>query len=77
MAIRLDFLSPSGIEKIDELTIKLHLDRPHFNILLSLNAYSSMIAPEGGWEDFYSGNPADAVGTGPFLMESFTPSRLC
>ena len=75
MAIRLDFLSPSGIEKIDELTIKLHLDRPHFNILLSLYAYSSMIAPEGGWEDFYSGNPADAVGTGPFLMESFTPDE--
>ena len=37
-----------------------------------------MIAPEGGWEDFYSGDPADAIGTGPFLMEEFfLTSGLC
>jgi peptide/nickel transport system substrate-binding protein len=34
-----------------------------------------MIAPEGGWEDFYSGDPADAIGTGPFLMEEFIPDE--
>lgn len=75
MADRLDFLSPAGIEKVDELTIKLHLDRPHFNVLLTLYSYASMIAPEGGWEDFYSGDPADAIGTGPFLLESFNPDE--
>jgi peptide/nickel transport system substrate-binding protein len=75
LASRLDFLSPTGIEKVDDLTIKLHLDRPHFNVLLSLYGYPSMIAPEGGWQDFYSGDPADAIGTGPFLLESFTPDE--
>ena len=27
------------------------------------------------WKDFYSGNPADAVGTGPFMMEEFIPDE--
>ena len=41
---------------------------PYSNLLLALYDYPSMIAPEGGWEDFYSGDPADAIGTGPFMM---------
>ena len=75
MATRLDFLSPLGIEKVDEFTIRLRLDRPNANLLYALYDYPSMIAPEGGWDDFYSGNPADAIGTGPFLMESFVPDE--
>ena len=75
MAARLDFLSPAGIEKVDDFTVNLKLDRPNANLLLALYDYPSMIAPEGGWEDFYSGDPADAIGTGPFLMESFTPDE--
>ena len=75
MAARLEFLSPGGIEKVDDLTVRLRLDRPEVNLLLALYDYPSMIAPEGGWRDFYSGDPADAVGTGPFLMESFTPDE--
>ena len=75
MAARLEFLSPGGIEKVDDLTVRLRLDRPEVNLLLALYDYPSMIAPEGGWDDFYSGDPADAVGTGPFLMESFVPDE--
>ena len=75
MAAALDFLSPEGVEKVDDLTIKLRLDRPNADVLLSFYDYPSMIAPEGGWKDFYSGNPADAVGTGPFMMEEFTPDE--
>ncbi len=75
MAARLEFLSPDGMEKVDDLTVKLHLDRPEVNLLLALYDYPSMIAPEGGWNDFYSGDPADAVGTGPFLLESFVPDE--
>ncbi len=75
MAEALDFLSPDGVEKIDDLTIKLHLNRPNGDLLLSFYDYPSMIAPEGGWTDFYSGNAADAVGTGPFMMEEFTPDE--
>ena len=75
MAAALDFLSPDGIEKIDDLTIKLRLNRPNADLLLSFYDYPSMIAPEGGWKDFYSGNQADAIGTGPFMMEEFTPDE--
>ena len=46
MAARLDFLSPDGIEKVDDLTVKLHLDRPDVNLLLALYDYPSMIAPK-------------------------------
>ena len=75
MAARLDFLSPEGIEKVDPLTIKLTLDRPYADLPLALYDYPSMIAPEGGWTDFYSGDPADAIGTGPFLLEEFIPDE--
>ena len=75
MAARLEFLSPGGIERVDGLTVRLRLDRAEVNLPLALYDYPSMIAPEGGWEDFYSGDPADAVGTGPFLMESFIPDE--
>jgi peptide/nickel transport system substrate-binding protein len=75
MGAALDFLSPEGITKIDDLTIKLNLNRPNADVLLAFYDYPSMIAPEGGWTDFYSGDPADAIGTGPFLMSEFTPDE--
>ena len=75
MAAALDFLKPEGIEKVDDLTIKLHLERPNASLLLSFYDYPSMIAPEGGWKNFYSGDPADAIGTGPFLLSQFTPDE--
>jgi len=75
MAARLDFLTPDGIEKVDDLTIKLTLDRPYADLPLALYDYPSMIAPDGGWTDFYSGDPADAIGTGPFMLEEFIPDE--
>ena len=75
MASRLGFLPSTGVEKVDSHTVKLHLDRPYFAFPLALYDYPSMIAPEGGWEDFYKGDAEHAVGTGPFLMESFTPDE--
>ena len=75
MAARVDMLSPEGIEKVDDLTIKLTLDRPYADFPLALYDYPSMIAPEGGWTDFYSGDPADAIGTGPFMLEEFIPDE--
>ncbi len=74
-AAKLDMLSPEGIEKVDDLTIKFHLDRPNADFLYAFYDYPTMIAPEGGWTDFYSGDPADAIGTGPFMLESFTPDE--
>ena len=35
-----------------------------------------MIAPEGGWSDFYSGKPEPMpIGTGPFMIEEFIPDE--
>ena len=75
LAAALEFLSPEGIEKVDDLTIKLTLNRPNADLLLAFYDYPSMIAPEGGWTDFYSGNPEDAIGTGPFMIEEFIPDE--
>jgi peptide/nickel transport system substrate-binding protein len=74
-AAKLDMLSPDGVEKVDDLTIKLHLDRPNADLLYAFYDYPTMIAPDGGWNDFYSGDPADAIGTGPFMMEEFVPDE--
>jgi len=74
-AAKLDMLSPEGVEKVDDLTVKLTLDRPNADLLLAFYDYPTMIAPDGGWEDFYSGDPADAIGTGPWLMEEFIPDE--
>jgi peptide/nickel transport system substrate-binding protein len=74
-AAKLGMLSPEGIKKIDDLTIELTLDRPNGDLMLVFYDYPTMIAPEGGWTDFYSGDPADAIGTGPFMMESFVPDE--
>ena len=74
-AAKLDMLQPEGIKKIDDLTIELTLDRPNADLMLVFYDYPTMIAPEGGWTDFYSGDPADAVGTGPFMLEEFVPDE--
>jgi len=75
MAAKLDMLSPEGVEKVNDMTIKLTLNRPYADLPLALYDYPSMIAPEGGWTDFYSGDPADAIGTGPFMLEEFIPDE--
>ena len=45
LAAALEFLSPEGIEKVDDLTIKLTLNRPNADLLLAFYDYPSMIAP--------------------------------
>jgi peptide/nickel transport system substrate-binding protein len=74
-AAKLDMLTPEGIEKVDDLTIKFTLDRPNADFMLAFYDYPTMIAPDGGWEDFYSGDPADAIGTGPWIMEEYIPDE--
>ena len=74
-AANLSMLSPDGVKKVDDLTVKFTLDLPNADFLYAFYDYPTMIAPEGGWKDFYSGNPADAIGTGPFMLESFIPDE--
>jgi len=75
MRAKLSMLSSTGVEKVDEYTIKLHLDRPFYGIPWQLYDYPGLIAPEGGWDDFYYGDAEHAIGTGPFLMKEFIPDE--
>jgi peptide/nickel transport system substrate-binding protein len=61
------YLSSTGIEKVDDYTIKLHLDAPQIGVPEHLFHYPAVILPkdfEGEWYD----NPA---GTGPFTLDEF------
>lgn len=75
MRAKLSMLTPDGVEKVDDYTVKLHLDRSFYGIPWLLYDYPSLIAPEGGWDDFYYGDAEHAVGTGPFLMKEFIPDE--
>jgi peptide/nickel transport system substrate-binding protein len=71
----LAFLSPTGIEKVDDHTMRLHLDRPSFAVPFIFFNYPALILPEGGCKDFYKGDAASAIGTGPYVMKAFTPEE--
>jgi len=75
MRAKLSMLSSTGVEKVDDYTVKLHLDRPFYGIPWLLYDYPGLIAPEGGWDDFYYGDAEHAIGTGPFLMKEFIPDE--
>ncbi len=67
----LAFLSPSGVEKVDDYTVRLHLDKPSISVPYHLWNYPALILPEGGCA-FYDG---EAIGTGPYLMKEFIPDE--
>jgi peptide/nickel transport system substrate-binding protein len=75
MGGKLSMLSSTGVEKVDDYTVKLHLDRPFYGIPWLLYDYPGLIAPAGGWDDFYHGDAEHAIGTGPFLMKEFVPDE--
>ncbi len=64
-------LSPSGVVKTGDYTVEFHLDAPNGNFpyLTSSDNYNMIILPSGY-------NPSDwqktFVGTGPFLLKSYT-----
>jgi peptide/nickel transport system substrate-binding protein len=66
-------LESGGITAADDLTVVFDLQRPYsdFPYVLSSSVYNTVILPadyDGGWID----NP---VGTGPFLLESFSAAE--
>jgi len=75
MASRLSYLSSSGVEKVDDHTVKLWLDQPSLGLPYVLYDFPALIMPEGGADDFYHGDAEHAVGTGPFLMKEFIPDE--
>jgi len=63
-------LDASGIEKVDDRTVRLHLKQIDVTIDAQLGQYYNGIVPVG-----YERYPAPQVGTGPFKLESFTPGQ--
>lgn len=62
------FLDPSGLVKIDDLTVEFNLKAPNVDFLSSLAAYTYAIAKVG-----YDGKTQ--IGTSAFSLVSYTPGR--
>ena len=65
-------LGPSGVTKVDDHTVAFHLEGPNGNFpyLTSSENYNMIILPDGydpaDWQSSF-------VGTGPFVLTSYTP----
>ena len=69
-AVRFAALNASGVEKVDDFTVRLHLDRPDLSVPESLAEYPALILhrkfdEEGG--DL----PANPIGTGPYKIREY------
>jgi peptide/nickel transport system substrate-binding protein len=61
------YLSPENIEKVDDYTVKLHLDRPEIAVPEHLLHYPAVILPK----DFEGDWIKEPYGTGPFELEEY------
>ena len=62
-------VDPSNIEKVDELTVRLHLLQADSTIGEQLGQYYNGVVPDG-----YT-RKGPQIGTGPFTLDSFTPGQ--
>lgn len=64
-------LSPSGVVKVDPMTVAFHLEAPigNFSYLVSSDTYNAIIVPKGTdygkWQSTF-------MGTGPWKLDSYT-----
>jgi peptide/nickel transport system substrate-binding protein len=58
------------IKKLDKYTLRMHLLRKDANLLDEMAQYVANIVPVG-----YSRWPAKQIGTGPYMLQSFTPGQ--
>ena len=65
----LSYLDSTNIEKIDDLTIRLHLNEPQIGVPEHLFHYPALILPHTFEGDFMR----QPIGTGPFTVAEFTP----
>jgi len=70
-ASMLSDLPVSGIKKLDELTVRFTLDSANAAFPDALANYNSAIVPVG----YDNKGVKDAIGTGPFKIESHTPNE--
>jgi peptide/nickel transport system substrate-binding protein len=58
---------PQNIEKVDDITIKLHLEQPNIAVPEHLSEYQAIILPTEFEGDFIK----QPIGTGAFLLEEY------
>ncbi len=64
-------LSPSGIKKLDDLTVEFTLDRPNAIFWESLAFFCNAVVPEG----YDPGIDTGLIGTGPWVIETYEPGE--
>ena len=67
----MSYLKPTGIEKVDDYTIKLNLDAGELAVPEHLFHYPAMIVPK----TFEGDITKQPIGTGPFLMEKYVETE--
>jgi peptide/nickel transport system substrate-binding protein len=75
----------SGVEKVDDHTVKITLAAPNAEFLLNLADMANVIMPEHALSDataanvealdFTKGTPGVTIGTGPYKLASFTADQ--
>ena len=70
-ALILRGLSPSGVKKVDDLTVSFNLDEPNAVFPEALANYATGIVPTG----YDPKGSEGAIGTGPFKIETFLPGE--
>jgi peptide/nickel transport system substrate-binding protein len=63
-----ELLDPSGLTKVDDRTVQVQLKQGAVTFLNGLAEYTATVVPVG-----YTREDAEQVGTGPFMLQSFTP----
>jgi peptide/nickel transport system substrate-binding protein len=67
-------LTPSGVQKVDDMTVAFHLEAPNgsFPYIISSDNYNAIIVPKG--TDF-SKWQSTFIGTGPFKLQSYSQNQ--
>ncbi|MEZ4720944.1 MAG: ABC transporter substrate-binding protein [Flavobacteriales bacterium] len=69
--------SISGMEVLDDYTIKFKLEYPMSGLLQILAHNAFFVYPQEAFNHYGKGMSTHAVGTGPFKLELFKPGEVC
>ena len=67
----MSYLQPTGIEKVDDYTVKLNLDSGQLGVPEHLFHYPAMIVPK----TFEGDITKQPIGTGPFMMDKYVETE--
>ena len=67
----MSYLSPNNVEKVDDFTVRLHLDAPQIAVPEHFFHYPALVMHRGFEGDFIK----QPVGTGPFELEEYTETE--